>query len=137
MNIKFSDLVITAYNESSIRRLITYVNADIMNMAAGLIMATEQEILHEDLISACTWFATSLYATYHSGKIQEILQMIDEDSDNILTTCANDEHLLDTIGYEIGTNSEGIPNYSVVERMVLVCAAAKKMGYKFDFSWNL
>ena len=134
MNIQLSDLVEKNYNDNSIKRLITYTNADIMDFACAIITAQDIE---ETLLSACKWFATSLYVTYHTEKIQELLDVVDEDSNQILETCTNDEHLLDTIAYEIGTNSEGTPNYSVMERMVLVCAAAKKMGYKFDFSWNL
>ena len=134
MYIKFSDLVEKNFNENSIRRLITYTNADIMDTAVCMIVAQN---IDESLRSACKWFATSLYVTYHSDKIQEMLNVLDEDSTTILNNCSNDKNLLSTIAYEIGTNSEGNTNYSVMERMVLICAAAKHVGYKFDFSWNL
>ena len=133
MNISFKELVNKDFTESSIKRLITYTNADIMDFACSIITAQEIE---EPLVSACQWFATSLYVTYHADKIQEMLTTIDEDSEQILESCANDEHLPDTRAYEIGTNSETNPNYSVMERMVLVCAAAKRLNYKFDFSWK-
>jgi len=134
MYIKFSDLIEKGFTENSIRRLITYTNADIMDTVTAII--TGQDIT-EPLNSACKWFATSLHATYHADKIKEIFKEMQEDIAQILNDCGAEKNFADTAAYEIGTNSENPTNYSVVERMILLCAAAQFMGWKFDFEWNL
>ena len=134
MYIKFSDLIDKNFTEASIRRLITYTNADIMNIVIAIITGDD---ITDMLNSACTWFATSLHVTYATDRIQEILNDMQADIQQILSDCADDKHFADTAAFEIGTNSETSTNYSVVERMILICAAAQHMGWKFDFEWNL
>lgn len=134
MHIKFSELIDKSFTENSIRRLITYTNADIMDTVAAII--TGQDIA-EPLQSASRWFATSLYVTYHADKIREIFKQMEEDIAQIISDCGSEKNFADTAAYEIGTNSESPTNYSAVERMVLLCAAAQSMGWEFDFEWNL
>ena len=122
------------YDETHIHRLLSYANYHVMSVVNAILRLEEVDFhLHE----AFEWFATSLHATYHSEKIKEILQTIAEDSADIEASCENDDDLPKTIAYDLGTNSEFHNNYSLVERMILIVAAARRMGYKFDFSWNL
>ena len=68
MYIKFSDLIEKDFTENNIRRLITYTNADIMDTVTAIITYQDIDV---PLNSACKWFATSLYVTYDTSKIQE------------------------------------------------------------------
>ena len=122
------------YDESHIHRLLSYANYNVMATVNNILTLEDIEY---NLINACEWFATSLYVTYHSDKIKEILNTIEEDSEDILQNCENDADLPRTVAYDIGTNSEQSINYSLTERIILLVAAAKRLKYKFDFSWNL
>lgn len=133
MQITFQDLVSNNFTSSSVRRLITYANTAILNTCNAII---KNEDITGPLTDACSWFATSLAVTYHADKIREMFSEMKEDIKQVLSDCANDKNFADTAAYAIGTNSEVAENYSVVERMILLCAAAQFLGWKFDFTWN-
>ena len=116
-----------------IKHLITMANVAVMN---AVKLTIELGVLPlEQLYCILDHYMTSLYVTYDEEEMNTVLNNLDIDSDNLLSSCKNEENFVLNACYEIGTNSEiGDMNFSLTERVIIILALAKFFKIEFDFS---
>lgn len=128
----------------NVRYSITKLNKSILDFCMAILdydLTSNNEELKEALENCCSEFATCMHYTYINDTkfCAELMQNMRKGSSDILDTFKNKQSIdaARTVAYEIGIVSESDTNYTVADRMILVFAAARKLGFKFDFSWNL
>ena len=132
--VKIQELVMSDYTVNDIQRIICFGNCSVMNVVERILRNTFDTFMIEEVLE---WFATALAVTYTKEEIAEQLMSVDENSDSIAEQL-KDEDAAYEIAELIGTNSEfTAENYSLCDRVILLIGLAKKLGTKFDFSWNL
>ena len=128
----------------NVKHSITKLNKSILDFCIAILdydFASNDEEIKDALENCCSEFATCTYYTYIDDKkfAAELMQNMRKGSSDILDTFKNKNPIsaARTVAYEIGIVSESDTNYTVADRMILVFSAARKLGFKFDFSWNL
>jgi hypothetical protein len=128
----------------NVKYSITKLNKSILDFCMAILdydLTSNDEELKEALENCCSEFATCMHYTYINDTkfCAELMQNMRKGSSDILDTFKNKQPIdaARTIAYEIGIISESDTNYTVADRMILVFTAARKFGFKFDFSWNL
>lgn len=128
----------------NVKYCITKLNKAILDFCVAILdmsPGTESDDMREALNRCCQLFATCAYYTYADDKkfAAELIQNMRKGSSDILDTFKNKKPMdaARTIAYEIGIVSESDTNYTAADRMILVFSAARKLGFKFDFSWKL
>lgn len=123
---------------------ITQLNKAILDFCVRILDHTPDEdmnLIEGTLYRCCNYFATCMHYTYINDKkfCAELMQNMRKGSSDILETFKNKQPMdaARTIAYEIGIVSESDTNYTVADRMILVFCAARKLGFKFDFSWKM
>ena len=128
----------------NVKYFITALNKAILDFCMRVLdhMPNDDMTLIDGTLSrCCQLFATCTYYTYADDKkfAAELMQNMRKGSSDILDTFKNKKPMdaARTVAYEIGIVSESDTNYTVADRMILVFSAARKLGFKFDFSWKL
>ena len=123
---------------------ITQLNKAILDFCVRILDHTldgDMNLIEGSLYRCCNYFATCTYYTYiNNAKFAaELMQNMRKGSSDIVETFKNKQPMdaARTIAYEIGIVSESDTNYTVADRMILVFCAARKLGFKFDFSWKM
>ena len=139
---KYADT--TLGDRFNVKYFITALNKAILDFCMRVLdhMPNDDMTLIDGTLSrCCQLFTTCMYYTYADDKkfAAELMQNMRKGSSDILETFKNKKPMdaARTIAYEIGIVSESDTNYTVADRMILVFSAARKLGFKFDFSWNL
>ena len=125
----------------NVKYCITKLNKAILDFCVAILDDIESDNMRDALDRCCVGFATCMHYTYINDKkfCAELMENMYIGSSDILDTF-KDKQPMDaarTVAYEIGIVSESDTNYTVADRMILVFAAARKLGFKFDFSWKL
>ena len=128
----------------NVKYSITKLNKSILDFCMAILdydFSSTDEELKDALENCCSEFATCTYYTYADDKkfAAELMQNMRKGSSDIFDTFKNKTPIsaARTVAYEIGIVSESDTNYTVADRMILVFSAARKLGFKFDFSWKL
>lgn len=123
---------------------ITQLNKAILDFCVRILdykLGDDMNLIEGSLYRCCNYFATCTYYTYNDDIkfAAELMQNMRKGSSDILDTFKNKKPMdaARLVAYEIGIVSESDTNYTVADRMILVFCAARKLGFKFDFSWKL
>ena len=139
---KYADT--TLGDRFNVKYYITVLNKAILDFCVRIldhVPNDDMTLIGGTLNRCCQLFTTCMYYTYIDDKkfCAELMQNMRKGSSDILDTFKNKKPMdaARTIAYEIGIVSESDTNYTVADRMILVFSAARKLGFKFDFSWKL
>lgn len=128
----------------NVKYCITKLNKAILDFCVAILdmsPGTESDDMRNALDRCCVGFATCMHYTYINDMnfCAELMQNMRKGSSDILETLKKKKPMdaARTIAYEIGILSESDTNYTVADRMILVFCAARKLGFKFDFSWKM
>lgn len=128
----------------NVKYCITKLNKAILDFCVAILdmsPGTESDDVRNALDRCCVGFATCMHYTYIDdiNFCAELMQNMHKGSSDILETLKKKKPMdaARTIAYEIGIVSESDTNYTVADRMILVFSAARKLGFKFDFSWKM
>ena len=131
-------------NKFNVKYCITKLNKAILDFCVAILdmsPGTESDDVRDALDRCCVGFATCMHYTYIDDRkfCAELMQNMRKGSSDILDTFKNKQPIdaARIIAYEIGIVSESDTNYTAADRMILVFSAARKLGFKFDFSWKM
>ena len=128
----------------NVKYYITQLNKAILDFCVRILdykLDDDMNLIEGSLYRCCNYFATCTYYTYNDDTkfTAELMQNMRKGSSDILDTFKNKKPMdaARLVAYEIGIVSESDINYTVADRMILVFSAARKLGFKFDFSWKI
>jgi hypothetical protein len=128
----------------NVKYYITQLNKAILDFCVRILdykLDDDMNLIEGSLYRCCIYFATCTYYTYIDDTkfAAELMQNMRKGSSDILDTFKNKKPMdaARLVAYEIGIVSESDTNYTVSDRMILVFCAARKLGFKFDFSWKM